>query len=344
MEQKLIIGLSGINATDNPGPGVPIARSLKEWDPEIQLLGLSYDVHDPGNYMSFLFDQTFRLPYPTKGWEPIFSQLNEIKSKFGLDVIIPSLDVELPAYIRYQKELLSQGIRTFLPTEEQFKIRSKDKLANVSERICLKYPKTFVTHSVNELKEVVQKEIDFPCMIKGNYYKAYLVFNLEQAILKFTEIADEWGYPILVQKVIQGKEINLIGLGDGQGNSCGMVAIKKLTTTQLGKIWTGVTISHPELIRLGSEFIKQTQWKGPFELECIEANDGIYMIEVNPRFPAWVYFATGVGMNLPARLIHLAIHGDCDRTQNYQFGQFFVRYTYEIVTGLEKFSQLAMQD
>jgi carbamoyl-phosphate synthase large subunit len=343
MSSQKRIALSGINASDNPGPGVPLARSLREAFPNSEIIGLSYDAHDSGNYMDFLFQNTFRLPFPAKGWNALFQRILEIHKKHPLDIIIPSLDAELPLYIHHQKELLAHGISTFLPTEAQFQMRCKDHLSEVCKEMGLRYPETYSVNSIDELVKVLREEIDFPCMIKGNYYKAYLVHNVEDAILRFTEISEEWGYPILVQQYVSGNEINLIGLGDGHGNECGMVAIKKLTTTHLGKIWTGVTISHPGLMEHGRTFIQKTSWRGPFELECIEQDGTIYLIEINPRFPAWVYFATAVGVNLPKRLIDLITLGKSETMSQYDPGKLFVRYSYEMVTDLKKYSQLVME-
>ena len=94
---KIHIGISGINATDNPGPGVAVARSLAETRRDLSLIGLSYDVHDPGNYMTDLFSNSFLMPYPTRGWNGIKAALEKIRGMTGLDVLfIPCLDAELP--------------------------------------------------------------------------------------------------------------------------------------------------------------------------------------------------------------------------------------------------------
>jgi carbamoyl-phosphate synthase large subunit len=55
----LKIGISGINTTDNPGPGAAVARSLKESPIECELVGLSYDSYDPGHYIPNLFDRSY---------------------------------------------------------------------------------------------------------------------------------------------------------------------------------------------------------------------------------------------------------------------------------------------
>jgi carbamoyl-phosphate synthase large subunit len=66
------------------------------------------------------------------------------------------------------------------------------------------------------------------------------------------------------------------------------------------------------------------------------------MIEVNPRFPEWSYFATGVGMNLPAQLIRRAFElpGPTQSTESYAPGKLFVRYSYELITDLAPFQAL----
>ncbi len=336
----MIVAISGINDTDNPGPGIGVARSLKEADASIKTVGLSYDVQDPGNYMDFVIDKSYILTYPSQGWEPIFDRLLYIKESYGLDAVIPTLDAELPLYIKYQEELNRAGIKTFLPNLEQFELRSKENLDKVSEKLEILYPKTKKVFNIDQLKEAVN-EIGFPCVVKGNYYKAYKVKSLPEAVYYFTEISNEWGFPILVQEVAKGEELNVVGAGDGKGGSLGLVAVKKMTTTHLGKIWNGVTIKHDKLLKVAEDFVKRYKWKGPFELECIVDEENIVLIEINPRFPAWVYFATGVGVNLPKRVLDVMFGKNVGTTSSYKSGKMMVRYTYELITDINNLSELA---
>lgn len=337
---KAVIGISGINATDNPGPGVGIARSLKEANPEMKLIGLSYDVHDPGHHMTNLFDNSYLLPFPAKGKDGYFDALEKVKKETGMNLLIPALDAELPILIRFQKELVAMGIRTALPTEEQFELRNKDKLTELSKELNCKHPKTMPVFSVDELTKVLESDFEYPLIVKGNYYKAYIAHNVMDAIHHFLDISKDWGYPILVQEFVTGQELNLIGLSDGKGNLCGSVTIKKQLTTSLGKVWTAVTISNPQMTQLCEDFCAVTNWNGPFELECISSGKELYLIEINPRFPAWVYFATGVGINLPNRLLHLIGEGQCETENDYKVGQCLIRYSYEMIGSMEHFQNL----
>jgi carbamoyl-phosphate synthase large subunit len=117
------VAVSGINAVDNPGPGIGIAKGLKESGLDVTIFGLAYDAMEPGVYMKWLISKSFLMPYPSAGEEPFLERLFYIKVTYGLDAVIPALDAELPLFIKAQETLKSSGIKTFLPTEEQFKPR-----------------------------------------------------------------------------------------------------------------------------------------------------------------------------------------------------------------------------
>lgn len=338
--KPLIVGVSGINTTDNPGPGIALARSLKESGLDIKCIGLGYDANDPGHYLRWALEESFLLPYPSKGWKEFSKRLTEIRDLTGLEVLIPCLDAELPLYIKYRDKIEALGFRTLLPTDAQFELRSKDHLAELAEDIGCTYPKTTLASSMDELYKQLRDRAEFPIVVKGKYYKAYKAYNPNTAVEKATEIAAEWGFPILLQSVIQGSEINLIGLGDGKGELCGCVCIRKQTRTDLGKVWTAVTIKDDQLITLAKNFCRVTRWQGPFELEAMRTGRDINLIEINPRFPAWVYFATAVGINLPERMLRLMYDGDCDRSLDYPANKHLVRYTQECLGDWDLFHDL----
>ncbi len=336
---KKVIGISGINATDNPGPGCGVGRSLIESKLNLELVGISYDVNDPGNYMNDVFTNSFLLPYPNEGVEVALNSLQEIKQKSGLDAVIPCLDVELPLMIKNQDHLEKIGIKTLLPSIDQFELRNKEHLTQLSKEIVCLHPHTTTIFNIAELTNAL-KDVEFPVIIKGKYYQAFTCYSLENAILKATEIAASWGFPILLQEKISGQEVNLIGLAGNDAKVKGRMAIKKQLTTNIGKVWTAVSIKDERLEKICDAFVATTKWRGPFELEFISNNDGIYLIEINLRFPSWVYFATSLGINLPQMLIEIIEKGDCASNFDYPFGKYMVRYSAEFVTDLEQFQNL----
>lgn len=329
------VAVSGLNNTDNPAPGIPVIKSISEKNTTI---GLSYDPNEPGNFMG-MCEKTYLMPYPSLGFEELKDRLEHIQKNEGLDAIIPNLDAELPLYIKYQDEIEAMGIKLCLPSLENFELRNKNKLDKLSKSLEMTYPKTYEISTVKELQEIT-KSSQFPLMVKGNYYKAYMAHNLDSAIDYFYKISNEWGFPVLIQEVVSGEELNLVGVGDGEGNLKGAVTIKKLTTTDIGKIWTGVTIKNDKMMQIAQDFVKHTGWKGPFELECIVNMGNVYMIEINPRFPAWVYFATEIGVNLPQMVVDIMEGKEFESQLEYPQNKMYVRYTGEFVTDFTDYMKL----
>jgi carbamoyl-phosphate synthase large subunit len=338
--KELIVGVSGINAMDNPGPGVGVARSLKaDAELAVKIVGLAYDAMEPGNYLDWLFDKVFMMPYPSTGPDAYFDRLTYIKQSFGLDFVIPNLDAELPLFTNYGSEIEEMGIKSFVPSREQYRLRSKDRLPEVAKRINLAIPQTLVVNSREALNRAIE-EIGLPILVKGAFYQAYRASSAQEAEDHFQRLVDQWGYPIILQQVVTGEEMNVVGVGDGAGGNVGQVAIKKTSVTSLGKIWTGVTVKNELMLTAAENFVHEYHWTGPFELECIVEGGTVYLIEINPRFPAWSFFATGVGINLPANLVRLAFDLPLIKIRPYKAGELFIRYTYEIITGMTKLQDL----
>ncbi|MCK5219643.1 ATP-grasp domain-containing protein [bacterium] len=340
MDKQLVVAISGINAVDNPGPGVGVARSLKEdGDLNLKIIGLAYDAMEPGIYLDWLMDKTYIMPYPASGQQQFIERLQYIKHQSGLDFIIPTLDVELPLYIKYADKISQMGIKTFIPTMEQFRLRNKDCLPEIARRIGIKTPKTAVIHSFEGFSQTI-KRLRLPLMIKGAFYKAYRAYTSQEAIGFYHRIVAEWGYPVIVQEVVAGDELNVVGVGDGKGFSLGSVGIKKMWITSQGKIWTGVTIKNRHMLEAAEKFTQLYKWQGAFEFECIVAGDDVYLIEINPRFPAWSYFATGVGHNLPSYMIRHVFNLPRLPAADYETGKLYIRYTYEQVTAMRPFQEM----
>jgi carbamoyl-phosphate synthase large subunit len=340
---QITVAISGINAVDNPGPGTGIARSLKESGLDIRTVGLAYDAMEPGHFMHWIMDKSYILPWPSCTPEAYFDRLLYICQKEDVKVIIPALDVEIPMYFNIAPQLRAHGIEVLLPSPESFNLRDKTKLVELGPQLGLKTPRTLVMKSPDEL---LQAETDFgyPLMVKGPFYEAAKVYNRTEAYKMFYEYAAKWGYPIMAQEFISGEEYNVIGLGDGKGNDLGQVSIKKMLVTKLGKIWTNVSIRNPKLTEFATSFVKQSGWAGGYELELMQkfGTEDFYLIEINPRFPAWVYMATGCGVNLPERLVNFLLKQPYETHSDYAAGKVLIRYTGETISSMDVFAQLTV--
>jgi carbamoyl-phosphate synthase large subunit len=341
-KSKLTIALSGLNNIDSPGPGIPVTRGLRDSlkiDPKI--IGLAYDNLEPGPYMHDLIDKTYKVPYPSDGVEPLLERIRYIHEMEHIDVLIPNFDSELFTFMKSEKTLKEMGIRTFLPTMQQFEERHKSNLPQFGEKYGVKVPYSEPIGSIMDFRKIEDK-FEYPVVVKGKFYDAYIAYDFEQVGIYFNKIAAKWGLPIVIQEFVKGTEVNVVALGDGNGNTIGAVPMRKTYITDKGKGWGGITLEDPVMLELTHKIISQTKWRGGMELELIRTSDNeLYMIEINPRLPAWVYLAVAAGQNLPEALVMLAMEMEVKPFTQYEVGKMFIRYSYDMICDLKEFEQLS---
>ncbi|MFN5795818.1 MAG: ATP-grasp domain-containing protein [Bacteroidota bacterium] len=341
--KKITVGVTGLNNIDSPGPGIPVIRSLKESkNYDVRIIGLSYESLEPGLYMHELVDYSYQIPLPGAGVESLLQRLSYINSVEKLDVIIPNFDAELHNFIKAEKQILDAfGIKMFLPTLEQFDARQKSVLYNFGKENGIKVPYSKMIFSAAEISKL-QHEFTYPMVVKGKFYDASIAYTSDQVTSYFHKISAKWGLPVIIQQFVSGQEVNVTAIGDGNGNCIGAVPMRKLYITDKGKAWAGVATDDSELIASAKKVIKALKWKGGNELEFIRNNDGEYfLLEINPRFPAWVYLATGCGQNHPEALVSLALGDKVKPFNEYIAGKMFVRYSYDMIVDLKEYEKIS---
>lgn len=338
----LTIGVTGLNAIDSPGPGVAVIRGLREAASfDCRIIGLSYESLEPGIYMHDLVDKTYQIPYPSTGTEVLMSRLEYIHDIEKLDAVIPNFDAELYSFIKLEKKLKSMGIHTFLPTMDQFEERHKVNLNDFGKKYDIHVPRSKAIFNVMEA-QALEKEYNWPLVVKGKYYDAVLAYNFDQTKAAFNKISAKWGLPIIIQEFIHGTEYNVTGLGDGNGNTIAAVPMRKQYITDKGKAWGGISIADKQILALTDHFLKSTKWRGGFELELMKNKSGEYfLLEINPRMPAWIYLSVGVGQNIPEALVRMAMGWPTEAYTHYEVGKMFIRYAWDMIVDLSEFEQIS---
>lgn len=343
-KRKLNIAVTGLNNTDNPGPGIPVVRGIRDCkDFEVRITGLAYDNLEPGIYMRELIDKAYQIPFPSAGSDALLERIRYIHSIEKIDVLIPNFDAELYTFMKAEKDLLSMGIHTFLPTITQFEERHKAYLPEFGKKYDILVPRS---KSITTTADIyaLRQEFSYPLLVKGKYYEAYVAYNEEQVISYFNKINVKWGLPIIIQEYVKGTEVNVVALGDGQGNTIGAVPMRKQYITDKGKAWGGITLADEQMLQLTRELIRKTRWRGGMEMEMIKtAGNRYYIIEINPRIPAWVYLAVGAGQNLPAALVKLALGETVTPYKTYQTGKMFIRYSFDMIGDISQFEQFSIR-
>lgn len=343
-EKKLTIAVTGMNAKpDNPGPGLAVARCLRlAHGDQIRIVGLGYDVLDAGLYLNELCNASYLLPYPSTGEQQLVERMHYIQEQESIDVLIPCLDAELLSFSRLIHEFEHLAIRMLIPDVSQLRDRNKDRLGDLARNAGIRYPETKNITSANFFYRCHDDGWKYPMVVKGIFYDATIVHNADEGAEAFREIAASWGYPVLVQRFVEGHEVNLTAVGDGNGQLLGSVMMRKQAVTDKGKAWSCVTVEDKQLLENSLKLVQELQWAGPLEVEMLKETDGQYLlIEINPRFPAWIYLAAEAGSNLPSGLVDLVM-GNKVEFGKPKTGMMMIRYAQETVIDLATFESMAM--
>jgi len=343
---KLTVAITGMNAKpDNPGPGLAVARCIREASEfNGRIIGLGYDALDPGLYLDTYCDASYLLPYPSAGDDALLQQLADIQESERIDVLLPCLDAELPSMVRLEPALASMGYKTFLPSQEQLRLRNKDRLPELAKLAGILCPEIKAITQAGFFYQCQDDGWSYPLVVKGVFYGAYICHSADEAADAFRKIAAEWGFPVLVQALVKGEEYNLSALGDGEGNLIAPVMMKKMAVTDKGKAWAGISIFDPPLLQASEALVKAIKWRGPLEVEVMRDSHGQYhLIEINPRFPAWIYLSHGVGRNLPFNLLNIIAAEKPTYVADVKPGVLFIRYALENVISNSEFESIVMQ-
>lgn len=342
--QYSCVAVTGLHRGDNPQSGSATIRSIRRAYPDMKIIGLCYDPMESGVYSNEHdnADEMYLLPLPFMGPRALLERLKDIILISKIDMIIPCLDSEIDNYIAIKVELLNLGVAIHLPSKKSHRLRSKAYLPKLCGAIQVNVPDTCVVNNISDAY-VFAENNGYPIYIKGRLYEAYLSYDYQQINENYNKIKANWGLPILAQQCLIGEEYNVIGIGDGNGGIITFCQIRKLLRTSAGKGFAGVVIDDLILVKLTEKIIKKLVWNGPFELEFIKIASGIYyLLEVNPRFPAWVDFPSQLGCNMPAALMAGQSANMAEITKICQPGKMFVRHCIDIAGDMADFADLSI--
>ena len=337
------VAVTGLHRGENPQPGAAVIASLRRRFPSLRLIGLSYDPMESSLYGQGLDhpDAAYLIPFPGAGAAALQERLDAIRQKEDIGFIIPCLDSELENFSSIAPKLQEWGIGCILPSPTSFEASSKAGLYDFCQRIGVPSPVTKVAKNPWEVEQCAA-EIGYPVYVKGRLYNAHLAKSRADLALAYEDIVNIWGWPLIVQEAVAGEEYDVTGVGDGRGRIVKSCTIRKLLRTAHGKGYGGIVVENSEIDELSQRIIHGLRWNGPFELEFLKAAGKPYaLMEINPRFPAWIDFPSQIGCNLPALLVDRLLGQAPAHLKTPVAGQMFVRHCVDLTGDFADFADMA---
>ncbi|MET0752791.1 MAG: ATP-grasp domain-containing protein [Pyrinomonadaceae bacterium] len=293
------IYISGLYSGTNPQPGVGIARSLRQAFPQAKIVGVEYS-----NRCSGIHWRDFDEIWLQRPWEELnlASHAREIKKVLDSGALwISSIDLE----IMWLASLFPEGHPNLLtpPLDALNKVGKPAITAH--EGLPVQIP-AFVTTEISDWDlHAFCREHNWKVWLKGPYYEAVKTENWAKFEETRKMLESAWATEkLFLQSHVSGYEES-VALAAYRGELLDCVYMRKRDLTEMSKTWAGDIAEVDEKILLPlREIIREINWSGGAELEMIrDTEDNLWLLEWNPRFPAWIHGSTITGRNIPAALV-----------------------------------------
>jgi diaminopimelate decarboxylase len=318
------IYISGLYSGTNPQPGVGIARSLRTAYPQAKLIGVEYSNRCSGIHWQDFDEIWLQRPWDELNLSAHLEEIKKVLEDGGL--WISSIDLE----ILWLANVFSEGHPNLLtpPLAAMQRVGKPDIPAHNGLPVKIA---PFVSTEISDWDlHAFCREHNWKVWLKGPYYEAVRVRNWSEFETMRNTLASAWATEKLyLQAHVAGYEES-VTLSAFQGELLDCVQMRKRDLTELSKTWAGDVSKVPdEIIIPLQKIIRNLRWSGGAELEMVrDMQDQLWLLEWNPRFPAWIHGATITGRNLPGTLVEGAT--GIPAGQSPALGQEFTRVVMEI--------------
>ena len=293
------IYVSGLYCGTNPQPGVGIARSLRAGHPEATLVGVEYSNRSSGLHWTDFDELWLQRPWEELDLKTYGTLIKEVLDSGAL--WISGSDLES----MWLAGVFPDGHPNLLtPPAGAFQKVSKPAIP-AHEGLPLRIP-TFVSTDLSDWDlHAFCRRHDWRVWLKGPYYDASRVRSWETFEAVRSALSRVWSTErLFLQAHVTGYEES-VTLCAYKGSLLGCVHMRKRELTEEGKTWAGDVNEVPEEFAAPLRgIVRELNWTGGAELEMVRDAEGqLWLLEWNPRFPAWIHGAAIAGRNLPALLV-----------------------------------------
>ena len=300
---RIRVCVSGVHSDPDPSPGIGIARSLREAFPDAILHAVDYSVSSSGLHHP-VFDGVLLQPV----WSKLDLETYSSQIRRHLDqptgCWLSGLDVEtdwLAGTIREHPRLL-------VPSAAAQQVVRKP-LLSCAPSLQMRVPDFLPASSAPTDLHALGRRSGWHLWVKGKYHEAYSAHSFAELRRQVKALEAHWPLEdIFVQQHVSGLERS-ITFAAYNGRLLGAVEVEKRSVTSQGKTWAAAVTAAPADVaeRLAS-LLAEVHWTGGGEVEFVRDSKGEdWLIDFNPRFPAYIYGVTLCGHNLPAWVVGTAL-------------------------------------
>jgi carbamoyl-phosphate synthase large subunit len=277
-------------------PGVAVINALKGQS-EITVRVIAADM---GNFSAgFLVADASHI-VPAANNPEFLPTVRDICRKERINIIFPIIDEELQLFADHAEALMREGIRVITNPPETVRI-AKDKV--LTSRRCAELgvlaPPTLMKEDLG-----VTPLPPFPLILKPRDGRGSVGIEIARNQREFDFFIDYLPQP-MIQQFIEGTEYTIDVLTDFEGTLLSLVP-KERMIVKSGMQTKGRTVKDQQLLDYAADIVQKFRLFPRGNVQCIRDRDGkIWLVEINPKFPASLPFTLEAGVNAPLLLLKM---------------------------------------
>tara|TARA_R110002110_G_scaffold146175_5_gene335967 strand:+ start:6781 stop:9000 length:2220 start_codon:yes stop_codon:yes gene_type:complete len=290
--------ISGLAQGNDPAGGCAVARCLRHAYPDIRLIGVDYSARAAGLHDPVFDDVIIHRPWGEFDTDSLRAFAEEVWAEGAC--YLPTIDLEgywIAEQFPDHPMLLAPPANTYAQIAKPISMRPELEYLNLPAYRRL-------SDGPGACHAFLRKH-GFRAWLKAPFHDSIFIRSWESFGPLVDRFTQDWPFGGLhLQQHVDGTH-EAIAFSALKGRLLDSIWIVKNDMTPDGKTIGGsrIEISRQNQKALES-FVSDLNWTGGGEIELIRSSNGqLWLVEINPRFPAWIAGPLSMGSNLPGSLL-----------------------------------------
>jgi hypothetical protein len=340
--REISVAILGINGADSPSPGLILSQTLRRQSLlPVRILALVGNPFTDGIQAVNHADETVVVPSPEASPQAFVDRVAELARRAAPLVLLPGGTSEWLTLIPLGRKLQARNVSLLFPPDQCV----KELLPLPSQKTLgkgVRLPKHAVLRSPN-IRPLLKVAWRFPVRLRASDGTAGVAATWEELELKLAQPRSHPSSLLLIQEIAPGEEISVAALGDRRGRPVGWVAVKVLSRSDNGALWSAVTVDSPVIQNVVKPLLTRFAWPGPLTLSLSFAAGVVYLSGIEPGFPSWISLAAAAGQDLSLHYLRLALGTSVLQVGSYRPGLFLARVAVDQPTNFQALGQLVIK-
>jgi carbamoyl-phosphate synthase large subunit len=260
--------------------------------------------------------------------------LRDLVARERIDLIVPTIDPELPVYASAREELRAQGTSVAVSTPETVAICADKRRSH-----CWLRRHGFPIPEQQGLARALADPLRFPRIVKPRHgsgsagvrrVESFEELRVLAALAEDQGCLDEY----VVEQIAAGHE-HTINVFVDAGGVCRAAVPHRRIEVRGGEVSKAATVRHAGLIELARGIAETLPGaRGPLSVQCFLASDGSWLLtEMNARFGGGYPLTHSAGARFSDWILEELLALPCSASADWTDGLMMLRYDHEVFLG-----------